>query len=100
MNDKELLDNLNKLPKSTNKPNKMFARLAKWYWKIKHIFNCEEAYLTDPYLLRYCRKCERVTLANRELQRAYRKGGFPMLMAKKQEIDKRSKGFEQRSDNN
>jgi len=61
-------------------------KMALVYWKLKHLLRCEGKYMTEPGLVRYCRKCQRFTIKDSRLREAFKKGGIEGLVNKKKEI--------------
>jgi len=62
-------------------------KFINYYWWIKHLFRCEEKYLTEPYMIRFCSKCHRFTLEDKRLREAFKKDGIEGLF---EEMKKRS----------
>lgn len=88
MDTKQFIDSVMKFPEE-GKPvpvrNQSFLaalwfRLVRRYWRIKHLFKCEEKHMTEPAMMRYCRKCGRLGIKNPSLRDAFRKGGVGELI--------------------
>ena len=94
MEDKELVNNLMKLP-STEKPvayglANILYRIkfytVRFCWNVKHILKCEERYMTEKTLMRYCHKCRRYTITDKRLVKAYKRGGLRGLLDEKKKL--------------
>ena|SRR3990167_4788802 len=98
MNDKDIIKSVYSLPPGSKDLVKIVKKNAgefwrktkKVFWRTLHTVKCQERYMTQPYLIRHCRKCDRMTVTDKRLREAFRSGGMPGLIAKKRELDQRS----------
>ncbi len=98
MNNREekLVDSLKKFPERPVKINAMGIQKLKHvikrvFWYFVHIIRCGERNLTEPSPARYCIKCKRFTIKDKELRRAFKEGGMQGLLEKYKE-QKEQKG--------
>ena len=70
MNNRLKLIELNKKEEKPKRPSWIKIKL---YWLL-HIFGCPKKYLTEPYLVRYCYKCQRLRFTDKKYKKLFMQG--------------------------
>lgn len=50
----------------------VWSKLCRFYRWLKHIFYCDENYMTQPDKIRYCRYCMRMRFSSKEFKKQFK----------------------------